>query len=284
MKKMGLGRGLDALLPDIDNQENAIVDISITKIDNNPNQPRKLFNQEALDSLAQSIQSSGILQPLLVVQEGKRYRIIAGERRFRAAHLAGLKTLPCIVRSFSQQEKLEASLIENLQREDLNAIEEAIAIRGLIDEIGYTQEVAAKQLGKSRSALTNLLRLLNLDDDMQQAIIDGTLSAGHGRVLAGIEDDQKRRSLFEQTLSLGLSVRNLELLSTKKEKSTSPTTKQHTRVLPELTDMLERLQTVVGVKTTLVGNEKKGKLMFQYKSAEELALIYAALEVLENKE
>ena len=158
MKKMGLGRGLDALLPETEDQ-NAVHMIAVTELDRNPHQPRREFDESALQALADSIREAGVLQPLLVVEEGGRYRIVAGERRFRAARIAGLDAVPCIVRDFSPQEQMEAALIENIQREDLNPIEEAAAVRQLMDACGYTQEKAAARLGKSRPAVANLLRL-----------------------------------------------------------------------------------------------------------------------------
>jgi ParB family chromosome partitioning protein len=284
MKKMGLGRGLDALLPDSDLDAASVTQIPLNEIDRNPAQPRRKFDEEALNALSESIRSSGVLSPLLVVEAAGRYRIVAGERRFRAAKLAGLETVPCIVRDLTRQQEMEAALIENLQREDLNAIEEATAIRALMDQCGYTQENAAKRLGKSRPAVANLLRILSLEDDMRQAVADGVISAGHARVLVGIEDRARRRALFEKTRTEALSVRALETLAAQPAPVPSPVGQKKTRVLaPELSDMQERLQSAVGVRTTLTGNGKKGRVVLNYSNEDELELIYSALEVLEKR-
>ena len=185
MKKTGLGRGLDALLPQSDDfLDTTVREIPIADIDPNLSQPRKEFDKDSLEQLAESIRQAGILQPILVVENGTRYRIIAGERRYRAARIAGLETIPCIARSLTEEQQMEAALIENLQREDLNPIEEAQAIRNLIQQCGYTQEEAAKRLGKSRPAVANLLRLLTLPESILNMVVVGELSAGHGWLAA----------------------------------------------------------------------------------------------------
>ena len=167
MKKTGLGRGLDALLPQSDDfLDTTVREIPIADIDPNLSQPRKEFDKEALEQLADSIRQAGILQPILVMENGTRYRIIAGERRYRAARIAGLDTIPCIARNLTEEQQMEAALIENLQREDLNPIEEAQAIHSLMQQCGYTQEETAKRLGKSRPAVANLLRLLTLPESI----------------------------------------------------------------------------------------------------------------------
>ena len=188
-KKMGLGRGLDALLPEIEEQENVVREIAIADIDRNPQQPRRDFDEEALKSLSESIRASGVLTPLLVVQTGARYRLVAGERRLRASLMAGLQTVPCVVRDFSRQQEMEATLVENLQREDLNPVEEAEGIRALMEQCGYTQEKAAERLGKSRPAVANLMRLLSLPKDVRAMVSAGTLSPGHARALLPLAED-----------------------------------------------------------------------------------------------
>ena len=187
-KKTGLGRGLDALLPDTNDTETGVRLIPLTELDRNPDQPRREFDEEALQALAESMKEAGVLQPLLVVEAQGRFRIVAGERRFRAARMAGLDAVPCIVREMTAQEQMEAALIENIQREDLNPMEEAAAVRQLMDACRYTQEQAAKRLGKSRPAVANLLRLLSLPEEVQSQVAAGRVSAGHARVLAGLED------------------------------------------------------------------------------------------------
>ena len=287
MKKMGLGRGLDALLPELDTDENSIRQIPLNEIDRNPRQPRATFDEDALKALSDSIRQTGVLQPLLVTQEDSgRYQIVAGERRFRAARMAGLSEVPCVVRQMTPQQVIEAALVENLQREDLNPMEEAEGIRSLMDQAHYTQEQVAERLGRSRPAVANTLRLLTLPADMQTAVRTGRLSAGHGRALAGIRDDGARQALFQKALRDNLSVRQLEMLAADQETVPDkvPSRPRHTVLAPELQDMQERLRSAVGIRrVTLKGSGKKGSVVLSYDSAEELEMIYAALETLEGK-
>ncbi len=278
--KHGLARGLDALLPETDLPA-GVTEIAVSQLDPNPDQPRRTFDTQALEALAESIRQAGVLQPLLVVENGARYRIVAGERRYRAARMAGLQSVPCVVRDMTEQERMEAALIENLQREDLNPIEEAAGIRALMEECGYTQELAAKRVGRSRPAVANLLRLLQLPESIREMVKAGELSAGHARVLAGLADESRQLALAERAVREGMSVRELEKLAAQTmEKPAKPEPKP----LPsELNDMQERLQNVLGVRTALHGNLKKGKIILQYDSAEELEAIYEAMERLENE-
>ena len=278
--KKGLGRGLDILLPESDAPAGS-TEIALAEIDPNPDQPRRDFDKEALETLAESIRQSGVLQPLLVTPEGGRYRIVAGERRFRAARMAGLQTVPCIVRELSAQERREAALIENLQREDLNPIEEAAGIRDLMESCGYTQELAARRVGRSRPAVANLLRLLALPEDIQQLVRDGSLSAGHARVLAGMTGEHTQRALAQRILREGLSVREAERLAALPEKA--PEKPERKPIAVELEDMRARLQSAIGVRTLLTGSLKRGKVVLQYSTEEELEAIYAAMERLEKQ-
>ena len=285
-KKMGLGRGLDALLPEFEEQETGIREIPVSEIDRNPQQPRRSFDEESLKGLSESIRESGVLNPLLVVQTGKRYRLVAGARRLRASLMAGLQTVPCIVRDFSRQQEMEAALVENLQREDLNPIEEAEGIRALMDECGYTQEQAAERLGKSRPAIANSLRLLTLEDEITAEVRAGNLSAGHARVLAGIHDADARKALFRKAMNEHLNVRQLELLAADVAAGVPITPKQKVpkALSLELKDMQERLRSAVGVRRVAIqGGDKRGKVILSYRNAEELDLIYAALEKLEGR-
>lgn len=277
--KKGLGRGLDILLPESDAPAGS-TEIALTEIDPNPDQPRRDFDKEALETLAESIRQSGLLQPLLVTPEGSRYRIVAGERRYRAARMAGLDTVPCIVREMSTQERMEAALIENLQREDLNPMEEAAGIRELMESCGYTQELAARRVGRSRPAVANLLRLLALPEDIQALVRDGSLSAGHARVLAGVNGENTQRALAQRVIREGLSVRETERLAALPEKTEKPAPKP---IAVELEDMRARLQSAIGVRTLLTGSLKRGKVVLQYSTEEELEAIYAAMERLENQ-
>ena len=284
MKKTGLGRGLEALLPQSDDfLETTVRDIPISEIDPNLSQPRKDFDKDSLEQLAESIRQAGILQPILVVENGTRYRIIAGERRYRAARLAGLETVPCIARSLTEEQQMEAALIENLQREDLNPIEEAQAIRSLMQQCDYTQEEAAKRLGKSRPAVANLLRLLTLPEGILHMVVAGELSAGHARVLAGITPESRQLELAHQCVLHEYNVRKLEEIAQKlpaREHTTQPAIRTQNA---ELTSLQDTMRETLGVKTSLTGNERKGKITLTYNSAQELEHIYDVFGRLVNE-
>jgi len=274
MKRGGLGRGLDVLLPQSDSLlETVVRDIAIDDIDPNSDQPRRDFDKDALEQLAQSIREAGVLSPILVVENGSRYRIVAGERRFRASRIAGLTTVPCIVRELTTEQQMEAALIENLQREDLNPIEEAAAIRSLMQECGYTQEQASKKLGKSRPAIANSLRLLSLPQAITDLVISGDLSAGHARVLAGIESEVRKLELAHQCVLHGWSVRRLEEAAREKTAPAKPVRV----VTPELEELQNHMREALGLKTVLTGTEKKGKITLSYNSAEELEHLYEVI-------
>lgn len=283
MKRPGLGRGLDVLLPQTDELLQTVVrDISIDEIDPNTDQPRKEFDKEALEQLSQSIQEAGVLSPILVVENNGRYRIVAGERRYRASRLAGLSTIPCIVRNLTNVQQMEAALIENLQREDLNPIEEAAAIRSLMSECNYTQEQAAKRLGKSRPAIANSLRLLNLPQTIIDMVVSGELTAGHARVLAGLDSEEKQLALAKECAEQGYSVRKLEEVS-KQEPKVAAVPKREApakSLSPELSAFQDAMREALGAKTVLAGNEKKGKITISYNSAEELEGIFQAVSKL----
>ena len=277
MKRGGLGRGLDVLLPQNDSLlETVVRDIPIDEIDPNTDQPRREFDKNALEQLADSIREAGVLSPILVVEDGLRYRIVAGERRYRASRIAGLSSVPCIVRDLTTAQQMEAALIENLQREDLNPIEEAMAIRSLMQECGYTQEEAAQKLGKSRPVIANALRLLNLPKEIIDLVVSGDLSAGHARVLAGLADRKRQLELAHQCVTLGYSVRKLEQMAKASPQASSP--KKSFKVLsPELDTLQNSMREALGLKTVLNGNEKKGKITLSYNSAEELEHLYEVI-------
>ena len=291
-KKMGLGRGLSAILPDVEEvvesvdqvsetpapvPADAVVELSVGDIDPNRNQPRKKFDDDALLALAYSIRHNGVLSPILVARDGRRYTIIAGERRWRAARLANCPTIPAIVRDWDDVRRQEAALVENIQREDLNAIEEARGIRRLMEECALTQEVAAERIGRSRSAVANILRLLNLPKRIQDAVIEGTLSAGHARVLAGIDDAELQSSLFAKTMQFGWSVRQLEAAA--KNAQTEKKEKPEPVALPiEYEELTERLRRATGLKVKLEGTQEKGKIVLQYTSEEELQRLWEWME------
>lgn len=270
-KNRGLGRGLDALLPEADESLGAGQEIAIGDIDPNPDQPRRVFQEESIAQLAQSIREQGVLQPILVTPEdGGRYRIVAGERRWRASRAAGLDAVPCLVRDLDVIQQMEIALVENLQREDLNPIEAARGIRSLMQQCGYTQEAVANRLSKSRPAVANLLRLLTLPEEVMALVEKGALSAGHARVLAGMEDDAAKLALARETVDKGYSVRQLEALAaSRKVEPKKPAPAR--RALPaELSELESRVRETLGVRATLSGTAKKGKIVLQYYSQEEL--------------
>ena len=271
-KSHGLGRGLDALLPEADESlSGGVQEIAIGDIDPNPDQPRHVFQEESIAQLAQSIREQGVLQPILVTPEdGGRYRIVAGERRWRASRAAGLDVVPCLVRDLDVIQQMEIALVENLQREDLNPIEAARGIRSLMQQCGYTQEAVANRLSKSRPAVANLLRLLTLPEEVMALVEKGALSAGHARVLAGMEDDAAKLALARETVDKGYSVRQLEALAaSRKVEPKKPAPAR--RALPaELSELESRVRETLGVRATLSGTAKKGKIVLQYYSQEEL--------------
>lgn len=271
-KSHGLGRGLDALLPEADESlSGGVQEIAIGDIDPNPDQPRRVFQEESIAQLAQSIREQGVLQPILVTPEdGGRYRIVAGERRWRASRAAGLDAVPCLVRDLDVIQQMEIALVENLQREDLNPIEAARGIRSLMQQCGYTQEAVANRLSKSRPAVANLLRLLTLPEEVMALVEKGALSAGHARVLAGMEDDAAKLALARETVEKGYSVRQLEALAaSRKVEPKKPAPAR--RALPaELSELESRVRETLGVRATLSGTAKKGKIVLQYYSQEEL--------------
>ena len=273
----GLGKGLDALLGGSGYDESKVVNtLSIYLIDTNAEQPRKAFDESKLRELADSIEQHGVVQPIIVRKQGERYRIIAGERRFRAARMAGLNEVPVIVRDLSEQEVLEVSLIENLQRENLNAIEEAQAIRALMDEHDLTQDEVAKRLGKSRPAIANSVRLLTLPEELRQYVVDGRLQAGHCRVLASIPDEDLMRMTAKQAADYEWSVRETEqrvaaLLETKQLTKRQP---KRSKLSADVKHAQDRLRERLGTKVSVKGDDDRGKIVIEYFSKDELSGIF----------
>ncbi|MDR0898474.1 MAG: ParB/RepB/Spo0J family partition protein [Oscillospiraceae bacterium] len=273
----GLGRGLDALMPEMPAAEGErVLMLPIGDIDPNPNQPRRRFDQAALKELADSIRQVGVLQPILVAETGGRYRIIAGERRWRAARMAELDTIPAIVRAMDQVARMEAALIENLQRENLNPIEEAAAVRALMEECGLTQEAAAERLGRSRPALANLLRLLTLPEKVVQLVRDGRLTAGHARALAALTDEHRCEALAQRAVEEGWSVRQIEQAAQEiaPAQKAAPVARRQS---PEFVELEERLRYTFGMKAQIRGTLEKGRITLQYTSREELERLYEAI-------
>lgn len=275
----GLGKGLDALLggsSTLDLGERTVSTLSVYLIDNNADQPRKAFNDEKLQELAKSIEQHGIIQPIIVQKVGDRYKIIAGERRFRAARIAGLNEVPVIIRDMSEQEVLEISLIENLQRENLNPIEEAAAIKLLMEEHDLTQEDVAKRLGKSRPAIANAVRLLSLPDVLQQMLMEGKLQPGHCRVLASIPDEELMIRTARQAAGYGWSVRETEqrvqyLLAQNEMTKRQP---KRSMMSNEFRQAQDRLRERLGSKVSLKGSDEKGRIIIEYFSKDELNSIF----------
>lgn len=273
MNKHGLGRGLDALIPTEQEGIETIQEINIDEIVLNNKQPRKDFDEEKLEELAASMEQHGVLQPVILRKVGRGYELVAGERRWRAAAKAGIKKIPAVVKELSDGDVLEIALIENLQREDLNPIEEASAYKQLMDEFGLTQEELAKRVGKSRSQIANTLRLLNLEEEILKFIFEGKLTAGHARALLSIEDKKLRYGLAKKISNEGLSVRQAEQLAQnllqKKEKKSS----RQTTISPIMSDIAEKLQQSLGTKVRIRGSEKRGKIEIEFYSSEELERI-----------
>ena len=283
-KTHGLGRGLDSLFAGADDwgSTTTVQEIPVGDLDPNPDQPRRTFSEESIGQLADSIREQGVLQPLLVAPSGGgRYMIIAGERRFRAGRMAGLETLPCIVKDIDVIRQREVALIENLQREDLNPIEAARGIKALMDQCGYTQEKIGERLGKSRPAVANMLRLLQLPDEVTEMVKDGLLSAGHARVLAGIPEKEEQLRLARKAVDEGLNVRQMEQLA--KSSAGKPQKKKTVpKQLPaELGELQEKIRLKTGLKSTLSGSIQKGRIVLQYSTREELERLNEVLDLIQ---
>lgn len=275
-RKRGLGRGLDALMGERPDYSSAPAEIPLAEIDAGGEQPRRRFVDETLDELAQSITSHGILQPILVEPVGGRYRIIAGERRFRAAQRAGLKRIPAVVRTSSDDERLTLALIENIQREDLTPMEEAQAYRRLLDVSGVSQEELAVRVGKHRSTIANSVRLLGLPVEVQNALGDGTISAGHARALLMIPDPDERQRLFKRIAQY--SVREAEAYAARVRRReerrgadrTAANRQPQTAADPHLRDLQQRLIDSFGTKVAVTGTAQRGKIEISFFNPDDL--------------
>ncbi len=281
-KKFGLGKGLNALIPEDMNFESELepkkdnkntVDINLIK--SNSEQPRKVFDDEKIIELAESIKHNGIIQPIILQKESKdQYIIVAGERRWRAAKLIGLKEVPAIILELTDKEVLEISLIENIQRQDLNSIEEAVAYKKLISEFNLTQEELSKRIGKSRVTITNTLRLLNLNENVQQYLIEGVISEGHGRVLLSVTDAKVQYELAQKVIDDKLSVRELEnIIKRMRNNSEINTRVVHKEKNPYYKDVTNRLENYFGTKVNVTNKNNKGKIEIEYYSEEDLQRI-----------
>ena len=274
----GLGRGLDALFGAFDENksyekvtnknENGVLELDIGKIKPNPNQPRKNFDIDALNELAASIKVHGIVQPIVVnKQSNGDYLIIAGERRWRAANICGLKTVPVIVKNYTDKQVKEISIIENLQREDLNPIEAARAIKELMDEYGLTQEIVSERIGKSRSQIANTLRLLSLYPDVIKLVEEGKLSSGHARCLVVVNDPNDQIRLAQTAVTKGLNVRELEKAVKNYTNPTKRVVIKEEQSL-ELKELINQMQKTFATKVSAIGNDNKGRIYIDYYSNE----------------
>ncbi len=274
MVKKGLGKGLGSLFED-DNEiidENAIKEIKISQIEPNKNQPRKRFDKEKLVALSESIKENGLIQPIIVTKsDDDRYTIVAGERRWRAAKLAGLTAVPSIVKEYTEKTVAEVALIENLQREDLNPIEEALGYKELSEKYFLKQEEISKIVGKSRSAIANAMRLLSLEDEIQSKIISGDISEGHARAALSLDGFELRNFLVSQIIENGLNVRQAEVLAKQLQKGTKEKKKREPDVYDiELERIQNKLSSNLGTKVTISHGQKKGKIEIEYYGNEDL--------------
>lgn len=287
MAARGLGKGLDSLIPNMKagtGKENIKTDVltkieekgpqtivKITKVEPNRKQPRKNFDEDALQELSESIKQFGLIQPILVQDRKDHYEIIAGERRWRAAKLAGLKEVPVIIRDYTEQEIVEISLIENIQREDLNPIEEAQAYKRLLEEFNLKQDEVAERVSKSRTAVTNSIRLLKLCDEVQQMVIDEMISTGHARALLAVEDKQEQYNMAQKIFDEKLSVREVEKLVKNLNKPAKPKKMDDKTLMAIYQDVEENLKKKLGTKVTIAAKGNgAGKLEIEFYNHEDL--------------
>lgn len=302
MAKKGLGRGLGAIFgedvvkesnEELANTKKAIsspqeetggeIMVKVSLIEPNRDQPRKDFNEEELQELAESIKNYGVLQPLLVQKKGTSYELIAGERRWRAAKLAGLREVPVVLREYNKQQAMEIALIENVQRSDLNPIEEAQAYQQLVKEFHLTQEEIAVRVSKNRATITNAMRLLKLDSQIQDLLIKGMISSGHARALLSLEDGQLQKKAAQEILDRGLSVRETEKLVKKMGKDLSPKEEKAEKRDDALTlifrELEDRMKSIMGTKVSIHNKDKnKGRIEIEYYSEAELERIVEMIE------
>ena len=291
-KKGGLGKGLSALLSAYEDYNETIKntqivtqnEIEIDKLIANPNQPRKTFNQTALEELATSIKTHGVIQPLIVNdQKDGTYLIIAGERRFRASKIAGIKKIPCIIKDYSEKQIKEISIIENLQREDLNPIESARAIKQLMDEYNMTQETVSERIGVSRPNIANTLRLLTLCPEVIKLVEEGSLSAGHARCLVPIQDYNTQIKLASNAVKNSTSVRELERIVREILNPKVPAQKTKQTQSIELKELVNEMQRTFATKVSVMGNDRKGRIYIDYYSRDDLDRIAELISLLNSK-
>lgn len=282
MAKAKLGRGLGSLFdePVIAENTDTVETLRITLVEPNKNQPRHQFDNDKIEELAESIKEHGVIQPIIVVRNDDRYKIVAGERRWRAAKKAGLKEIPAVIRNYSEFEIAQIALIENLQRENLNPIEEALGYQTLMSKFSMTQEDVSDKIGKSRSAIANAVRLLSLDEPIRQKLISGEISSGHARALLSVESPKTRLALLDAIIEKGLNVRQTEALAKQLQKA-KPKKKKPVideQVQAQLAILEDRLSTKLGTKVTLHHDNKKGKIEIEYYGNRDLDRIISIIE------
>lgn len=269
-KRVALGKGLGALIPDVDRGRGELFLCGIEEIAPNPNQPRKRFDEESIRELAESIKEKGILEPLLVRKSGEGYELIVGERRWRAAQRAGLTEVPVLVKDVSHREALELGLVENLQREDLGVLEAAQGYQRLIEGFGFTQEELAKRIGKDRTSVTNTLRLLRLPKEVKERLADSTLSAGHGRALLALPTEEDQKKACRVVVQKGLSVRETEHLVKKWGKGRSAGSIRERANIDEWSGLQEDLRRFLGTQVRLTKRGKGGRIEIEFYSVPDL--------------
>jgi len=275
--KKALGKGFKAFIPEEYGilKDETYAEIEVEQLRPSPLQPRIKFDEKAIDELAQSIKEAGILQPIIVVPEDGYFKILIGERRWRAAQRAGLTKIPALIRNIPKEQQLEISLVENLQREELNPVEIALAYKKLTDELGYTQEEVAEKVGKERASVTNFLRLLKLPDEIQAELQEGRLSVGHAKALLTIEDPKTLLALARKIVKKGLSVREAEHQASHLKKQIQPA---KPKADPDLEAVREELLKILGTKVNIKGTHKKGVIHIFYFSLDELNRIYELMK------
>ena len=279
----GLGRGLAALIPAAPSGGSPGRELQIASIRPNPEQPRRSFDSEELQQLKHSIAEHGILQPVLVVESGEGYTLIAGERRLRAAAMAGLATIPAIVRTANDQDRLALALVENIQRSDLNALDESLAYRRLVDEFGLTQEQVAKRMGRSRPTIANSLRILDTAPEVQQAVADGSISGGHARAMASLEGDAHQEVVLSTVVARSLSVRQTEGLVAASREGAGPGAQSGARDAdPDLQHMETRMREALGTKVTIASGRKGGRITIAWYDDDDLGRLVDRLSTVER--
>ena len=270
-KSSGLGRGLASLIPTAPSGVSAQREVPVASVAPNPEQPRRIFDPDELQQLADSIAAHGVLQPVVVVEEGDGFTLIAGERRLRAVTLLGHETIPAVVRTANELERLELALVENIQRSDLNALDEAQAYRHLMDEFGLTQERVAERVCKSRSAVANSLRILETSASVQRAVADGSISGGHAKALAGLDNQTQQEVVLAAVVSRSLSVRQTEeLVAASRSAEDGPRAKRERAVDPDIQRMEAQMREALGTKVSIAAGRKGGRITITWYDDEDL--------------